>query len=582
MSVFSERAQRFFNETYINIDNKYNFNLPVLEISLTLPAQSGFNVDMADELRHCVNIEDKDVYYFFDTDVLEDTNVEVRFSLPKTDEAALFMGMMLLPENVGLGTLSQSYIDAGTYLSSLPDLQSGIGKFRGFKIQQDDKHVNIYLLRHNGIFYFFQYNSDNEDFGKNIIQSVQKKDYDSSVFEVYEEHLDYLNEHNGEEEEIPELKEFEGKLSLATVFTIADLGFTVTIPQNYSYACPANGIEDKNNGAGKEIVLSKGDLKNQGIVSLRFNSNKGLFFICVLWGKGVLNVEERISADVKMQQKLKSFQLIVDDIPFEAVALGHNENPTINAYAQLNDYGVSLSFLNIEKDRLGEVEALIDNITFDKEQKVGIQQDKKKKSILQILKTNIFSQKDKSIADVVKIKDKEVKALSELVFTKSANFNEDVVFYDFIYLGVSCKLPPMDIFANPEGSLEDISENEKQITADLSNTHFASVSVNEFGEDYSHSFSVTIVKSGEYSDLDVLMDATIKQWASFNHIKVEKSGIGLIDGRRWGMIQTKQVDMYMTMFITLYKDMNITFMENSMDSSLQKSIDLLHTFRFEE
>jgi len=539
--------------SYISSKKKSRFNLPTLGVSLKLPAKAGFNVDTDDKLEYFLDI-DKRINYFFNNDALADSKpVSVRFSLPDSDQCAMLFVIMKIPDGITETDIYQSYINSDIYKTDKRAVKTRLGKSKGFVYNNGDNEEYTDLIIHNSYLYIFQYAPSVQKFCEKIIKSFGVRNLDKYLPD-YEKSLTERKE-DEENEELYERRkaesvEYKGIFDKHTELALPQLGINMGVPAGYSYRFNAKYFDINN----PVLNLDIDDLKAHSVLLFDFGKN-GLFAMYRLWDN-MDSPKERIKHDTKYQKEIKRFNLLIDGVKFEAVALGSEEMPTINAYAQLNGFAVSLSFMYVKQDFLPEVENLLNNITFSANHKTGN-----------------ATKEIKPISQQLTIKKYTIEQVPYVYFPESG-VERDLVNYSFPQQGFSCSLPVgIDVNNNTVNS-------DCVINKDLDSAEhgfiMTAVSLNE----YKDNFSLVITKNAG-TTLEEYLNTMKKNWETYEIIKIKKYGIGLVNGKEWGIMHVDQSGVENIMFFTFYNNIIImltcVFRE---DADMQLCNDLLYTFEY--
>ena len=595
-------AQLLEEGNYISIKSKYSFNLPTLGVSFNMPKSMGFRPTMNKRLKTFLSLEDKAVNYFFDKDTYYDNYNPIifQFAHPGTSTDAMLLNFIGTEENPIDVLLEEVTKQDGVKV--LPSIKTKIGEAKGFEIaQENEPTIEVYVLFHDSFVYIFTITSANDKVCRNIIKSMRKKDFTKELqayqqkidngdfdeeeeyydedYEEYEGNYDYDEEddcyedgYDAEDYEYEEEEYLERVLSDYTlheanqpmIIRLYNLGLNFNVPKNVELTFNAASVSGPESEPVIDLTLDDLTAKTILFFTLQGKDKKPLFATYRIW-KNMDSPDEMVDRDIQTQKVVKKFSLNIDGVLFKAVAVGSNEFPSINAYAQLGDYALALMFNSVEKDQLPEVEELLAGITFSSEQKEGaVKADGKVKPLSQQLT----------------IKERKIIPLKQLTYARPSSNREDLVTYTFTEYGISCKLPRGDYeMGNPDDNFVSVSDTERRMEGEFSKYNFLSVSSSKFDPMEQYAVSIHNYKPESLEDF---MDMFIKNWSTYKGMKVIQTGIGTVNGTKWGLMTVERDGTIMPMYTALYKDMYIMFSGYfASEDKVPSCEELLYYFTFE-
>jgi len=176
--ALSIKADDPVNGNFLTLKKSYDFELPMFDLSLQLPANAGFRVPFWNRENAFLNINQKNVGYCCNKAAILSESPEFTFSLPKQNAKALGLSI----ENATVPdfekTLEQIR-ESNSYLSDLPPLKGKLGIYYGFLTGEENWKLRFYFLQKDELSLMFAIYTENEKEIKQcekIIQSLSAVD----------------------------------------------------------------------------------------------------------------------------------------------------------------------------------------------------------------------------------------------------------------------------------------------------------------------------------------------------------------------------------------------------------------------
>lgn len=562
-TCLSVKGQYTVEEAYFSINEKYKFNMPTIGISLQeMPAFTGFNADIDDELETFLSLfEEGSASYFFDKDALYSKTINVRFSLPNEDEEA--MQMSISAKNSDM--TSEEFYDMYTtkfYTQQKLRLETKMGVAHGIRTKYEDETTEIFFIRHEDFYFQFKYSAENSKFCQSIIKSISTVKFKEKDFESYHKHLEGGASNNDIVKR--ELKNYKGKAEQPIRITIPGLGLKMLLPRGctYDYSSPDAVTTNNGNEIIQELNITQNDLLGHTILFTNL-SYKGVYVMYRIWND-MPSPKEQIKNDSNYQKPLKEFQLAIDGVTFDVASFGHEEIQTINAYAQLNGFGVALTIMSIEKDLLPFVEEILNGLSFDNKHIAGSR-----------------STSSTPLSKLLNVKERQIKPQPKISFREDVISKDKLVRYALVNQGISFSLPKGIEFISPEDSFsKETSGSQTTLKGKLADNEFITIgSVINYDPT---SVSVYLRKVENTITLEKVLDDMVKTWSAYNHLKITRSGIGLVNNKKWGVMETDTDGTLMTMFFALHNDIQVMVTSSTKKASDTKMFEsLLYLFKFD-
>ena len=146
----SIKAEDPMGGNFLTLQKSYDFELPVFDLSLKLPANAGFRVPFWSEENAFLNINERNVSYCCNKAAILGGNPEFTFSLPEQNTKALGLSF----ENASITGFEKNLKEireSNSYLSDLPPLKSRLGTFYGFLTGEENWKMRFYFLQKDGL-----------------------------------------------------------------------------------------------------------------------------------------------------------------------------------------------------------------------------------------------------------------------------------------------------------------------------------------------------------------------------------------------------------------------------------------------
>ncbi len=561
--ALTTKANDPVNGNYISLKDSYNFDFPQFDFSLKLPANAGFRVPFWGEKNAFLNINERNVSYCFNKNVISQGTYNFAFSLPKQNSKALTLSFddatgIDIKENLKEIRKKRSYI------SDLPSLKSELGVYDGVLLEKNKQRTRAYCLQKGDLLItFIIYIEDEKEIKQceKIIQSL----YTADLKEKREEYLAMVKNGYFNKKEKTDTKVFiSDTTQVKTVFSFSELGLKMSFPENwiYTFYGEKDKIAKKKDFLG--IHWNVNDLVQSGDLYFGiYDRNVNVFTHFYPKTEKSNDVINRL---IESQKLVKKFPVAIDGLETEAIAVGTASMPTIHFRLILNSYIFQLTVMSVTADNLSIVQSLISEIQISEEQKKGIP---------------LASQNIKSIAEQLNIKEFKPGKLSNIELKQSASEIPVVkIPASFQDAGISFMIPKgAAIYASPEEY--KIPDNKRIILKgkpDLKKGNLLISTPMNQNEDF---ISVALSFLNSELTFDNYFEMMVDSWKTYDMIKMKRTGFTVVNGQKWGIMEYSQMGQSALMIMTFQNDCIIT-VSYSGNNKEYKTLteDMLFSFRF--
>lgn len=189
------------NDNFLSQKTRYDFNLPTVGVALTLSPGMGFKVPILGEMEAFLDMQDRQVSYFFNDELASDGNAVFHFSLPDSSSTAMIFQVVKTDGFDMDGTLERIK-NSELFEEMLNPISTKVGELIGYKSRMNDKVVYSYLTYQDGfvfIFYIFVNKPTDVARCEVVIKSLRKKDM-TEALEEYRQKVEegYFDENEHE------------------------------------------------------------------------------------------------------------------------------------------------------------------------------------------------------------------------------------------------------------------------------------------------------------------------------------------------------------------------------------------------
>jgi len=538
--ALSIKAEDPVNSNFFSLKKSYDFELPMFDLSLELPANAGFRVPFWNKKNAFLNINERNISYCCNKAAILSENPEFTFSLPKQNTKALGLSFekKTAPEfEKNLEEIRESE----SYLSDLPSLEGQLGTYYGFLTGEENWKIRFYFLQKDSLSFMFAIYSENEKEIKQceeIIQSLRAVDLN----EERGKYLEMVKNGYFEKQEKADSNAFVSDTTrVQTTFSFPELGLKMLFPENWIYSFLTEKKDVIHSENNLEIHWDINDLLKMG--SLHFNAYNGDLSAFATFYPKTEKSDEIIRNTIENQQEIKRFPVLIDGLKGEAVAVGMPSMPTIHFRLTLDSYIFQFTAMNVTAGNLQLLQSLISNIQISDEQKKGIP--------VTPSPTLPLSQQ----LDIKAFKPGELPVTS-LKQTEPA-VDIKTIPASFKDAGISFTLPLLhSTYCLPE---ENCVSNDKSIvitgkpSADKGN-----LSITATDENNENMISVTLSILSSEPDFDTYFKAMVENWKTYNFIKMKRTEFVMVNGQKWGIMEYVQSGKPVCMIMTFFNDYFIT------------------------
>jgi len=516
---------------YISIKNAYEFDLPQLDVSLSLPANTGFVVPVFSGKDVMLEIDDQTVYCF-DLAYLDNPETNYfRFSLTGDDSGYIQLNINRT-EKFDKVIEQERVRHRADFVEVLKTMKSGLGESVSYKKHSGGSDYDIHLFYNEGYQFIFSIRSDIKDKSSymKIINGFRKKN-------LYKERMKYENRikygYFDKEskkpvidinENSPKFRKIAGKTDTNKVIELPNQYMSVEIPSNWVYE-----FEGRNLVSQSDIILvletSELDMFNNSMI-FTWLRGEGMVMICRYSSKKSRNPANfsNISDGAKQVYSFSGdTKIFIDGIEVPCSYYGSPDNLSIDTWFETENGYYSFSAFNITIDNLPDYDRLFNNI------KINSEIQRSKKAI-----------QDKArLLSVIPVKKKKAIELDKLVFTGKGDI--EVFKCKLSTVGATLWLPGK-LSAYKYGLNRTFGKNILELDSESSvnlapNYDNMFVNIYNGGEKYQVSCTLYLRYGDKATIEDVVKDQVRSRPDITTWSKVNKAGvIKAKDGSEWGVI----------------------------------------------
>ena len=567
--ALSIKAEDPVNSNFFSLKKSYDFELPMFDLSLELPANAGFRVPFWNKKNAFLNINERNVSYCCSKAAILSENPEFTFSLPKQNTKALGLSIekkTVLDFEKNLEEIRESE----SYLSDLPPMEGQLGTYYGFLTGEENWEVRFYFLQKDSLSFMFAIYSENEKEIKQceeIIQSLRAVDLN----EERGKYLEMVKNGYFEKQEKADSNAFVSDTTrVQTTFSFPELGLKMLFPENWIYSFLTEKKDVIHSENKLEIHWGINDLLRMG--SLHFNAYNGDLSAFATFYPKTEKSEEIIRNTIENQQEIKRFPVLIDGLEGEAVAVGMPSMPTIHFRLTLDSYIFQFTAINVTADNLQLLQSFISNIKISYEQKKDI------------LDKDILL----SASPILPLSQQlDIKAFKpgELPVTRLKQTEPEVdiktIPASFKDAGISFMLPLLNsTYCLPQENCVSI-DKKSIVVAGKPSADKGNLSITAIDENSKNMISVTLSTLNSASDFETYFKAMVENWKTYNSIKMKRTEFVMVNGQKWGIMEYVQSGKPVCMMMTYFNDYFIT-VSYSGDSEEYKALTENMLFSFFE
>lgn len=567
LTTFVVKAGDPVNGGFLSLKNAYDFDLPNLDLSLALPGGAGFRVPFWDENNAFLNINEDNVSYCFNPEVLEYDDCTFTYSLPGSTVKDVSLTLIKLDEE-GKESLSLSRIkESDLYISELPSIKGELGSFDGFFEKYDEEiNTRTYLLFKDDLLILFSvFASEPKKIVEceKIIRSLKNSDLEEKRKDYFEKVENGYFSGNDKESAPSSYSFINDTLHTETVFKLPAFGIEMSFPKGWNYGIAINPEKLRKEQGHIDINWNKEDIDQSSLSSFHAG-DKDMIVFTYIYPK---TNESRGSIEnlLKQQKTIKKFPVVVDGLVTEASAVGPDYMPTVYFHLELNSCIVLFSYMSITSDKLSTVESLISEIRIAESEKKGLP---------------AASEKIKPITKLLDIKKFKVDGLPEIKLTLSDNNSIPKVPAEFSDAGISFMIPKGDmIYAFPEEN--NVKDKEKVIVKGKPDLTTGNLSVTSSFDNTGNMISVTLSYLSDGTEFEKYFDMMVKNWETYEMIDIKQAGFVTVNGHKWCIMNYTQTGYSAYMIMTFHKDCMITVSHSGNDDRYRTlTNDMIFSFKF--
>lgn len=567
--ALSIKAEDPVNGNFFTLKKSYDFELPVFDLSLKLPANAGFRVPFWNKENAFLSINEQNVSYCCNKAVILSENPEFTFSLPKQNTKALGLSI----EKKTLPDFEKNLTDireSDSFLSDLPPLKGNLGTYYGFLTGEENWKLRFYFLQKDSLSFMFAIYSENKKEIKQcekIIQSLCAVD----LKEEREIYLEMVKNGAFEKQEKAGSNAFVSDTTrVQTTFSFPEFGLKMLFPENWIYSFLTEKKEVIHRENNLEIHWDINDLLQMG--SLHFNAYNSDLSIFANFYPKTEKSNEIIRNTIESQQEIKRFPVLIDGLEGEAVAVGMPSMPTIHFRLTLDSYIFQFTAMNVTADNLQFLQSFISNIKISDEQKKDI------------LDKDILWPAPSPIPPLSQQLDIKAFNPGELPVTRLKQTEPEIdiktIPASFKDAGISFMLPLLhSTYCLPEENC--VSSDKSIVITGKPSADKGNLSITAIDEKSENMISVTLSVLNREPDFDTYFKALVENWKTYNFIKMKRSEFVMINGQKWGILEYVQSEKPVCMMITFFNEYFIT-VSYSGDSEKYKALTQNMLFSFFE
>lgn len=552
-------AQNRIEDSFISLKEKYEFNLPQFDLSIRLPANSGFRIRGVSDEKTMLDIDTETIYCFDLTRLGKDNKAgHIVFSVPDCGDDYLSMQIFEMP--IAEFYKRKKVLAQQDKYKLLPTLKMKLG-IETFSFS--DGTFDFHFFHREGFLFCFSMpdktSSKIKKQYQDIISGVQSKDlrmartkYENRIKNGYYEKKDDDTE---DDDKRYKFADWEGRITNPTTIDWELFGIKATIPGNMKYRVTCEQIVKSDDGTSIRIVMDSLNLYYNSIMISSFMSDEMSFTIRSYTKAANFNIGEIIKKDAEMTKYSTTKTIQVDGIALPATFYGTKEIGNIDLYYEANGLTHWLSFSGITSKTLPLADKLFASIRINQPQ----------------LKTKLSKNSCTTLSQCFVLKEvSDVPLDAPLAVPNISNVNI-----------ISCNLPNIGMklgLLGPESAwLCSVGNN----IVEMKNGIVEAVPLNNSDKRLSIYSSLSegvyynISKLDEDSstDMKTYTENLKRSFSSYNEMNVKHASVTIINDRPWSMLIYKQAERYIGMFTAVCPgyEMSIVATGTSYDEIMEKS-----------
>lgn len=517
------------NENYLSLISSYTFDFPMFNISMELPKNTGFKVPFWKTNNAFLEIENKNVTYFYDATNKNASKATFSYSLSKEECDDFIISFYQYPSEEIEKTKTSIDINA-----NLPDLKSKLGTFKGLK--GENEGVREYYLIKNSLLILCATSSTSSKKIRKFEKIITSFNF-VDLTEKQNKYLDLVSSGYFEEKENTETEDFDDKIDITsseTTFSFPAFGLKMTYPENWETTIRSTQSAIKKDKNTTEVKWTVNDLSRQGFLMFDSRSKNMLVMTRIL--KNPENDEGDLPDFSQGTKLIKKFPIVVDGIQTEAKLTGLQQKANLFFNLRLKSYVVCFSVYDILLDEIPVLESLISTIHFSEKEKSGLQ--KAPPDIKPLDKQlNLKSY----VAEVLPVYKLDKPTITNSLHKIQASFNNPGISFLFS-VGKDIHYPEDSEIKNHKIIMKGKAEREyKIISAELPNDQTLTANICYFNnyESFENQF--------ENSFRDMKQST-----------KIRKAGFVIVNDKKWGVLEYTQSGKRRYEFSTAHNDAEFT------------------------
>ena len=545
--------------SFINLDKKYEFNLPQFDLSIPLPAKAGFRTPQIPDGKAMLEI-DYQTIYCFDLDKIGTDRDAGRFVFSVSGSEDYYLYLQINEMSIGDLEKRKKELSKRATHTQLSDLKIKLGKDL-FSVS--DGESDFHNLHHKGYLFSFHLSSKMPQKVKNqyldIIRNVQSKDlrsqrlkYENRVKYGYFERLDI---NTPEERASRKFPNWEGNVDLQTSFTWDVFHIQTTIPANWKYHVNAEQLIESRDKRHVQVVIDSLYLYYNPMMISWFASDSLTFTIRSYTKAANVNMESMIKQMAASVNYSTTKTINIDGIAMPVTLYGTQEMANIDTYYEANNVTHWLSFSSVTKQTLPLVDEILSSVKIDQPQ----------------IKSKKVSQKSYTkLSHYFTMKEAEAVQLDSPLLVPYIDEN-NLIDCNLPNVGMKLRvLGPEDQWFCSVGNERVKMKNGVIEAAPVNNTdkRLTIYSMRPEGVYY----NISKIEDSSV-DLKTYAENFKRNFASYKEISVMHASVTTVNDRSWCIFIYKQGEQYMGMFTTVSSgyEMSISATGTNYDEVVKKS-----------
>ncbi|NDV96273.1 hypothetical protein D0T84_15330 [Dysgonomonas sp. 521] len=353
---------------YLSLSEAYNFNLPLLDVSIPMPAKSGFIVPRLSGQNIALEMNEN-VDYYFPIDMLTNNNV-FKFSLTSSDESYLLMQIIPYDRKFDEIYLLEKARNSQDFIERTASLKNAFGESVSYSIKKQNRKFNVHTFYHQNHLFTFSVPSSLTD--KPEYERLIK---DLKINNFYQERIRYENrvksgyytkkEPRPDIEPENKLRSIKAKNKQDTRLVFTGEGFSFVLPKDYIYDIQARKLTDNGNGT-TEVYRSSFDMFDN-ILFGRYSGPQDIFIVRhrTKNGKGARDFSNMADGAKQVYKYHTDFDLIIDGVKAGATFCGQPDLGSVDIWFE-NEIGYfSFTLSNVSKENIGFYDNLLSSIRIE-------------------------------------------------------------------------------------------------------------------------------------------------------------------------------------------------------------------------